>query len=814
MADNSDKFSKLPLLAKPSLYQIRLKLNLETCEFKGSEKIHLEITKPTSYLKLHSNALDVEKASLKLEDGTVLSDLTPEIDRKWTLLTVQLPKEIQPQKAELDFVYNGWLSMDMHGFYKSTYKDSEGNEKTLACTQFESTYARCAFPCWDEPTYKAQFDIKMEVDKGLTVLSNMNAVEEKNTETGTKQITFARTPLMSTYLVAWAVGDFEYIEAKSKVGCDVRVYCVPGKKDQGKYALEVAVKAIDFFSEWFDFKMPLPKCDIIAFPDFAMGAMENWGLITAREYAVLYDPTKSPTSHKQNLTKIVAHEVAHFWFGNLVTMKWWTDLWLKEGFASFMEYLFTDKNYPEYKICSHPIEVPIGNPNELDEIYDSITYAKSNSALRIYLKRHQYSNVDTEGLWKCLSEASGTDIGTLMSSWTQQMGFPIVTVEDSNLNGDRRELRLKQTRFLADGGQDEAKPVWQVPFGVTTAADPTHPKAKFLLAKPEDKFIVEGIKPNEWVKVNSNFTSVFRTMNSECWIVSNLPMTFIPLSNPEEEDYFVWASIDSGIANIGHLLKHLDDGDKLKQRFHRFVCKFVEPAAAKVGWEPKEGEDMHTGRLRAMLIHRLSQFQHQPTIQMALSKFNDLVEKDVEVVPDLRKVIFSTVGGTNDKKIIAALKNLMETSNYAEVEQSCIIALGQCSDTKLLAENFHYGAIEGKIRNQDLYVLFASTESASKSCCQHFAWNFYKDNFDLMLLKYGGVNNIVFLNCLKLATMGFCSSAMADEIIEFFTKNLDPHSLNTLDRPLRQVVESIKLKERLLKNNQADLDEYLQKMGF
>ncbi|KAL3103892.1 hypothetical protein niasHT_022407 [Heterodera trifolii] len=871
--------NKLPELAKPSLYQIFVSLNLNTCKFKGKQTIHLEITKPTNYLKLHLNALDVEKASLKLNDGIVFPDLKREIDAKWTQLTVLLPQKIRPQKAELEFVYNGELTTNMKGFYKSTYKDSEGNEMAVASTQFESTYARNAFPCWDEPTYKAQFDITLEVDKDMTALSNMNVTEEKHTETGTKMVTFARTPFMSTYLVAFAVGNFEYVEGKSKTGANVRIYSVPGKKEQGNYALEVVTKSIDFYSEWFDFKMPLPKCDVLAMPDFAMGAMENWGLITARENCSLYDPTKSPSTHKQLLPLLLSRRVAHFWFGNIDTKE--SEFWIKEGFASFMQNLFTVKNYPEFKIWSdfvdaevvsramaldslrstHPIEVPIDNPNELEEIYDSITYAKSNSiirmlfnhlgeatfqeAFRFFLKNKKKPK--TDNLCKSLTRVSQIqiDVKALMSSWTQQMGFPLFTVEEKILDGDRIELHLKQSRFLADGSHDEANPVWQVPFGVTTATNPTHPKAKFLLMKAEDKFIVDGVKSNEWVKVNSNFSSFFRVQyspnmlkslldgvkNRELGVLDRYQLAsdlyalvkssrvsvshFLALLTvcQEEEDYFVWFAIDSGIGSIAHSLKHLDDERKLLDRFERFVCKMIEPVAAKLGWEPNEGETIHIGRLRALLLSRLSHFRHQPTIQMALSKFNALVEKGVDVVPDLRKLIFRAVGSTNDEKIIAALKNLMETSGYAQVELSCVLGLGQCSDLKMLEDIFNYGVIQGKIRDQELYLLFAATKMAPMACCGHFAWDFFKNNFALLIEKYGSVNSNVFLHCFECVTSGFCSNAMAEEIMEFFKKELDGHSLKTLERPLRQTVKSIKFKERVLKNTVPDLDKYLQNVG-
>ncbi|KAH7668119.1 CRE-PAM-1 protein, partial [Aphelenchoides avenae] len=305
-----------------------------------------------------------------------------------------------------------------------------------------STYARQSFPCWDEPIYKAKFDITLEVPERLTALSNMNIVSETPTGKGTKVVKYATTPLMSTYLVAYAVGELDYIETKTKDGVLVRVYTVPGKKESGEFGLDAAKKALEYHADWFGIPYPLPKCDLIAIPDFAMGAMENWGLVTYREITLLVDPKQSSTLAKTHVALVVGHELAHFWFGNLTTMKWWQDLWLKEGFASYFEYMFVAATYPEFKIwqhfvqdevgrgfdldslrSSHPIEVEINDPNELEEIYDSITYSKSNSIIRMlcnylgeatfqkgmrtYLDRFQYNNAVTKDLWQAFSEASG-----------------------------------------------------------------------------------------------------------------------------------------------------------------------------------------------------------------------------------------------------------------------------------------------------------------------------------------------------------------------------------------------------------------------
>ncbi|CAG9540352.1 unnamed protein product, partial [Cercopithifilaria johnstoni] len=488
------KFERLPELVKPTHYALTLSPDLKNFTFRGQETTDIEILKGTDHLKLHSSEIDIKKARLTLSDGSVLQDLDIEYDKKWTTVTLKLPKHISPQKAKIFLDFVGELNDKMRGFYRSKYKDGNGRECYLAATQFESTFARLAFPCWDEPIYKAKFDITLIVDEELTALSNMNVVSETKID-NKKVVKFATTPLMSTYLVAFAVGRLEYIESKTNGNCLVRIYTAEGRKNQGEFSLEVAIKALDWYGKWFGIDYPLPKCDLIAIPDFSMGAMENWGLVTYREVTLLVDPAKSSTRQKSRIALVVAHELAHLWFGDLVTMKWWTDLWLKEGFASFMEYMFVGANYPEFKIwlhflndelaagfdldalrSSHPVEVEINNPNEMEEIYDSITYAKSNSIIRmlcnylgeetfqkglwIYLKRFQYSNAVTVDLWNALSEASSQNIESLMSTWTKQMGYPLLSVSQK-IDGKKRILKMSQKRFLADGTVDEKNSLWQ-----------------------------------------------------------------------------------------------------------------------------------------------------------------------------------------------------------------------------------------------------------------------------------------------------------------------------------------------------------------
>uniref|UniRef100_A0A1I7XH35 Peptidase_M1 domain-containing protein n=1 Tax=Heterorhabditis bacteriophora TaxID=37862 RepID=A0A1I7XH35_HETBA len=506
------KFERLPEIAKPLHYTLFIAPDLNKFSFEGHVDIDVEVVSATDVLKMHAQRLSISKVVVKMDDGTSTHQLHPllqfQCDEDRNMLTVQLPYVIHPQKIRLSIDFLGKLNDKMNGFYLSSYKNEYGEKKFMAATQFDSTYARTAFPCWDEPIYKATFEVRLVVPSAWTALSNMVDSEVFCSEER-KMVFFKCSPPMSTYLLAFVIGELEYLEEKTEGGVTIRVYTLFGKKQQGAFGLELAKRAIEWYSDWFNIDYPLPKCDLVTIPDCSwcrcfytrmtesiITAMENWGLVTYREVSLLIDSVKSSAIQKVNVALTVAHEMAHLWFGDLVTMKWWTDLWLKEGFASYMSFLFIGYNYPEYNIwlqflndelsvglrldalrSSHPIEVEINNPNELTEIFDSITYAKSNcvirmlcyylgettfqKGLRLYLKKYQFGNAVTQDLWDALSEASGKDINALMSSWTTQMGFPLISVEQRQ-EGHHRILNLKQRRFIADGGDDDDEPTWQV----------------------------------------------------------------------------------------------------------------------------------------------------------------------------------------------------------------------------------------------------------------------------------------------------------------------------------------------------------------
>ncbi|VDM52114.1 unnamed protein product [Angiostrongylus costaricensis] len=751
-------------------------------------------------------SIKIDAAKVTLSDA--LDDLNHVYDQKFNIATIDLGAAVTPQTIVLSLEYTGEINDKMRGFYRSSYKDDLNREKFLASTQFESTYARYAFPCFDEPIYKATFDVSLVVDPGMTAISNMpyNVVYFENTSTLHYRkiwVKFERTPQMSTYLLAFVVGELDYIQTSSKYGTIIRVYTVPGKRCQGTFSLDLAAKAIDWYSDWFGIEYPLPKCDLVAIPDFSMGAMENWGLVTYREVALLIDPSKSSTRQKSRVALVVAHELAHFWFGNLVTMKWWTDLWLKEGFASFMEYLFVGYMCPEFKIWehfvndelaqgfnldalrnSHPIEGK--NPCELEEIYDKITYAKSNAinrmlfhylgeqtfqaGLRLYLKKFQYDNAVTLDLWDALHEASGQDVAKMMSGWTKQMGYPVITVKERQ-QGTNRILTLSQRRFIADGGEDLEDSLWQVPINVCVASNPAEIAGKFLMVDREQEIEVPNVTEREWIKLNAGAAGFYRVEYSSDMIkamisdmssgkmllldrfsivndlfalvtgrtrMSDFLSVLAALHN--EEEYIVWQSLAEGIDNISNVLDYNP---------HQVFLNLP---------------DSQRGILRAVVHGRLMRAGHGETIARAATLFADHVKSKRPLHPDLRLCVcrftFVRNGG---EEAYDQLIHIFEVVGFPEVERNCITALAQSRDPKLL-----------NIFKQSLGLFNKNTVSRVG---QEFLWNYFKENMSILATKFGGVGSCLFQ--VKFFFTVFTN---------FFCQNLNSQELQILNRPIKQVM--------------------------
>ncbi|KAJ3182652.1 Aminopeptidase 2 mitochondrial [Geranomyces variabilis] len=567
------KAAREVLPATPVHYRVEITPDLVNFVYKGVVDIDLKVKETISTIVCNSNELKIHSASVKtVFQKTESSQTATKIsyDEKVQTASFDFPNAIEAgSTATLHIEFEGKHNDKMAGFYRSSYT-RDGVKKHMVVTQFEATDCRRALPSWDEPNLKATFDVVLNIEKNLTALSNMNAIEEKDVTIdgkALKAVHFATTPIMSTYLLAFAVGDLEYIETTSTakspadaVPVTVRVYTLPGQKEQGRFALEVCARTLEFFSEYFDVAYPLPKMDLIAIPDFSAGAMENWGLVTYREIYVLYDEKSSSAKAKESVAYVVGHELAHQWFGNLVTMDWWSELWLNEGFATFVGWMATDHLFPEWKIwtsfitgdyargkeldamkSSHPIEVEVHSPSEIIQIFDAISYCKGASVIRMlnsylgtetfkkgiraYLRKHKFSNATTLDLWAALGDASGKDVAGFMYPWTRDIGYPLVTVLDEKFDEAKGELtlHLKQSRFLSSGettAQEDADgTVWWVPLVITTHLN-SKPTDHILSEKEARITIPYSKTKNSFFKLNFDTTGFYRVRLTEHQLTS------------------------------------------------------------------------------------------------------------------------------------------------------------------------------------------------------------------------------------------------------------------------------------------------------
>lgn len=556
---------RLPETVSPLHYYLAIHPNLTTLDFTGSVRIQLEVHEDTNIIILHSKELQVSKVSLLVPEGLRSVQVLeyPAFQQLALLPGIVLTKGGQ-YEVHLEFAAN--FSESFHGFYKSTYRTREGEVRVVASTQFEATSARAAFPCFDEPAFKSNYTIHIRREARHIALSNMPKLKTVELPGGLFEDQFDTSVKMSTYLVAFIVSDFLSVTKTTQHGVKISVYAVPEKIDQTAFALDAAVKLLDFYDDYFDIPYPLPKQDLAAIPDFQSGAMENWGLTTYREAGLLFDPKKSSASDKLGITMVIAHELAHQWFGNLVTMQWWNDLWLNEGFAKFMEFVSVNITNPELQVndfflgkcfeamemdslsSSHPVSTPVENPTQIQEMFDDVSYDKGACILNMlkdfltaeafkigivrYLKRYSYQNTVNSHLWESLTnicQSDHLDEGRLKeqfcsqsklqsgaTKWFSEDELDVKAIMDTwtlqegfpliTVDVRGREIRLSQERYLKTNDPNLTKGfLWQVPLTyITSASSTVH---RFLLKTRTDVlYLPEEV---DWVKFNVDMSGYY-----------------------------------------------------------------------------------------------------------------------------------------------------------------------------------------------------------------------------------------------------------------------------------------------------------------
>ena len=537
----------LPTNVKPAKYDITLEPDFSTFTFAGSETVQIEVLSPTTAITLNSIEIDIHSCAVTPAGGAELQAQSISFDEDAETATFEFGAELPTGEATLAIEFTGELNDKLRGFYRSAYTDIDGNERNMATTQLEATDARRAFPCWDEPSLKATFALTLVVPADMTAVSNMPVLSEEEVRPGVKSVRYDETPIMSTYLLAFIVGDLSYIEEVGDNGTLMRVFTTRGREEQGRFALETSLRLLKYFNEYFGIPYPLPKLDHFAIPDFAAGAMENWGAITYRETALLVDPENTSVGTRQLVAAIIAHEMAHMWFGDLVTMAWWNDLWLNESFASWMGDKATDNLFPDWEVWtqfvssdtnralsldglrnSHPIEQEVSNPAQIGELFDAISYSKGGSILRMlesflgeetfrqglnkYLTTHQYANAERTDLWNALADVSGEPVAEIMDSWVLQTGYPMLDVGIERSNGNIN-LHMMQRRFTYDAILDDSaadETLWKAPIGVYTAGGGDSASrlmdTKLLAWDVAD----DGAADDAWTKLNPEQTGFYR----------------------------------------------------------------------------------------------------------------------------------------------------------------------------------------------------------------------------------------------------------------------------------------------------------------
>jgi len=847
------KSVRLPSYSKPSRYAITVKPDLEAFTFSGEEVIDITISQATKTITLHSKELQVESAELNYASKTVLAEKITYNEKSETV-DFNFANQVPKGKARLTIIFRGALSDQLYGYYRSKYV-VDGKEKFLATTQFEPTSARRAFPCFDEPAHKAVFDVKMVVPIHHTAISNTLPATITEHEAGYKIVQFEPTPKMSTYLLAFISGEFEHLEGKSKSGVLVRVFTTAGKKHQGAFGLEVAIKVLDFYEKYFDIKYPLPTLDMIAIPDFNSGAMENWGAVTYRESQFLVDPKRSSAITKQWSAITIAHELAHQWFGNLVTMEWWTHLWLNESFAAYIEYLAVDHLFPQWDMWTqfayldagsafsldsldntHSIEVEVHHPDEIDEIFDAISYQKGSSVIRMlaeylgerhfraglrhYLKKHSYQNAQTNDLWKAFEHVSKKPVRKIMNAWTSNAGHPVVTVFDEG-----KKLRLTQSRFYSSEHSRKGsknKSIWPIPLGVTALGSNKNTyyifdKKSVVIPKPKSK---KGIKlnpgetgfyhvdyPEHYI---ANFKAAIKanalSPRDRLGIVSNL---FALAENGQfstaevfnlidgmkkESDYTVWLELMSSIREF----EYLTHGEAYEKKFRRFAQKLFSVIVGKLGWQKKPNEQYTHSMLRGSVLFQYGHFGHKPTVHRALKYFREFIAGKRTIAPDFRGFIYQTVAENGGKQEYEAMLKKYKSEQLNEERNRLARALAAFQQKSLINKTLAFSLSNHVLTQEFSYIfdpLFANPNGTE------LAWQFMQLHWDKFLTVYGQGHTLQrHVQMLEV----FSTNKKAKEIAAFFKT----HPAPAAERTVRQVLEKIKSNTAWRNRSRAELVQW------
>lgn len=822
---------KLPTTVIPIHYDLKFTPNLNDATFAGEEQIAVNLSQPGTSITL--NSAEIKFLSATITSGKQRQTATVTIDEKSEMATLTVPTTMAAGPASIDIKFEGILNDKLRGFYLS-----KAGGRNYAVTQFEATDARRAFPSFDEPEYKASYTITLVIPKDDTAISNEAVASDTPGPSANEHtLRFRTTKKMSTYLVAMLVGQFDCVSGQQD-GIPMRVCVTPEKKGMEAFALEAMEHEVAYYNRYFGIKYPFGKLDLIGIPDFEAGAMENAGAITFRETALLVDPQHASENQRKNVAGVIAHEIAHQWFGDLVTMEWWNDIWLNEGFATFMAPKAVEAWKPEWHPVldaqgekdwaegsdstrsSRPIRAKEANtPQEIATLFDGIAYGKGASVLRMiesyvgdetfrkgiqnYLHAHEYANATSEDLWNALGKASGKPVEKIMSSFVLQPGVPMVTVSTACQEG-QTAVTVTQQRYyenakeLAQGSSE----LWNIPL-CYRAAGAKQTACQVITAK-QQTFTVPGCG---WINVDADGTGYYvGGYASEDF--RRLAAAVNDLTPAERISFYhdTWQMITVGKQPIGDGLTlaadlHNERGpvlstvigplggieerlvtDEDRPEFQQWLRNLLNPVLSDVGWTPKEGESDDVRSVRPDLIYTLGYRADDPQVVAKCQQLAQAYMRDsTSVVPDLAGIVLHVAAAHGNEQLYDAYLAQMKAAKSPAVYYAYFRALTDFTDPKLVERTMQL-AFSPDVRNQDLPGLLFGIMGNPAS--QQAGWKYLKAHYDEFAKRMpAGLDEDVAAGLVS----GFCDAASRDDAKAFLEPKLAGHP----QRPLNEALDNI-----------------------
>jgi len=839
---------KLPKEVVPTGYSIRIVPDIDKLTFSGTETVKLSAHSPVHRLVLNALELKITGASL---DGKALLESAIRIDEKTELLTLELPSQLAAGDHTLALSFSGKINQQGQGLFYARYQEQgSGTKKIMLGTQFEATDARRLFPCWDEPVFRARFQLTAVIPENWFAVSNMPIESERKIARG-KEVRFAATPSMSSYLNVFVAGELDLIESQSGP-TQIRVITTKGKAEMGRYALEATAQILKYYNDYFGVPYPLPKLDQIALPGGFGGAMENWGGITYYEAALLFDPKNSSAETKQNIYEVLAHEMAHQWFGDLVTMAWWDNLWLNEGFASWMGTKCTAHFNPQWEVwlrrnlprdptrrvgitkeqamegdarsTTHPIQQPIATEAEANSAFDDITYKKGQSFLRMlesflgqdvfrdgirqYMATHKFSNSTTADLWNALSESSGQPIAEIAAGWTEQPGFPVVKVK----RGEGGKVSLTQERFTINFRN--APPLeWKIPL--TYSIDVGQAPVSVLMTGKSAH--LQNIPADRALKLNVKGAGNYRVEYDEpSW---NLLLRTLPQMGVEDRVDLLsdaWALVQANrasvsryfelvdklpsstelaereqIINVLDFIKRLLIGRPEREKFQAYARSILRPTFDALGWDPKASEPATAGNLRASLINALGDLNDQEIIAGCRERFKRYLTNPQSLQPDLRPPVLAVVGRYADEATWNQLHELGLKTTSTEEKQNYYDALAGAIDPTLVKKTLPIALTDELPTSRAIFLV---SRVARESDHPDIAWDFAKANMKALLTKTDALGANRYAPSLFTF---FSEDSRANELKAYGKTNLPAESATEVAKAVDEIQFRSEFEKRL-----------------